>query len=1025
MNRSASRGHLESKKRFVLAVLLLSAPLLATAEVRYVAPAGGDVSPYTNWLTAATTIQAAVDASIAGDFIWVTDGVYRVGARVTPGGSLSNRVVITNDITLQSVNGPSVTAIEGAGPLGSNAVRCVFMTAGRLEGFTLTNGFTRTTGNQSLNCTGGGLHATNALIVNCRLEGNRAGHGGGGVRGGSLTNCVVAGNSASNYGGGAYFCGLGACLLSGNEALYGGGASDSALSRCVLSNNLARGTGTGGAAYLGVLSNCTVVGNTAYHGGGAHGGTLYDCTVTHNSASNLGGGLLSCTAFNCTLAGNSAGGGGGAREGTLNNCVIHGNSATGEGGGLDNSTALNCTITDNAAGSAGGGSTLSSLRNCIVYHNRASLYPNTYYGYSYQCCILPHTLNDFGSLAVDPMLLSFSHIASNSPCVAAGTLNTGVRFDVDGEPWGNPPSIGCDEPGPASATGALVVAVRPETTQAVVGATVRLVGETTGVPGAVDWQFGDGQAATHSAFVAHAWTTAGTYQVVFTARNADYPSGVTSSVSIRILDADQTATFVSTNAPHPGAPYNAWTNAAHTLQEAVDAQVYFGGRVWVTNGLYAEGGRTTPGGVSLNRLVITNPVRVASVNGPSVTTIVGQQAADPTSNVRCVFMSAGRLEGFSLVGGATPAASSQKDLDLCGGGVNAPGGILSNCVIAGNQCWEEGGGANFGTYYNCVFSGNVARSFSGAVDWGVLFDCTVVSNRVTSTGTFGGGGIGGGSAYRCRLTGNAAAQVAGAYFAALVNCVVETSLNASGGPGAGVGRSHLWNCTVVSNGIGVMFGTHWENTIAYHNNANYSGSATPFQCCTWPHPGGVGNITNAPLFLDAAAGNYRLQYLSPCIDTGLNGLWTTGTTDLDGQLRVVGGTVDLGAYEMPADSDGDGLSEPWEQHYAGGLTNLFAGGDWDGDGSLDEQEMRAGTDPADAASVLRLVAADVQPDGAGVIVQWASEPGRVYALRGAPYAVAGLPGVLQSNLAAVAPVNVFTAAALDAVQFFRVELQVP
>ena len=1028
MNTATRRSGRGYRALLLGMVLLPGLRLSAAAETRYVSLAGSHAAPYTNWLTAATTIQAAVDASVAGDFIWVTDGVYRVGARVTPGGSLSNRIVITNDITLQSVNGRDFTVIEGVGPLGSNAVRCVYMSAGRLEGFTLTNGFTRTTGDLSRDRSGGGLHATNALVVNCRLAGNSAAYAGGGCRGGAMTDCMISGNAASNFGGGAYLCALAGCVLSGNEALYGGGASDSALSLCVLSNNLVRGAGTGGAAYLGSLSNCTAVGNAAYHGGGAHGSTLYDCTITRNSASNLGGGLLSCTAFNCTLSGNTAGGGGGAREGTLNNCVIHGNSATGDGGGLDNSTALNCTVTDNSAGNAGGGSaSCVSLRNCIVYHNRAPLFPNAYQGNSYECCIWPHTLNDFGSLATDPLLLSFSHLASNSPCVAAGTLNTGVRFDVDGEPWGNPPSIGCDEPDPATATGSLAVVVRLETTQVVAGAAVRLVGEVTGVPAAVDWQFGDGQTLVDSAFAAHVWATAGTFQITFTARNATHPTGVLAFASIAVVGEAETATYVSTNSPHPAPPYNDWTNAARTIQEAVDAQHFFGGRVWVSDGNYADGVRVTPGGVSLNRLVVTNPVRIASVNGPSAAFILGQQAADPTNNVRCVFMRAGRLEGFSLVGGDTLAASAQYDLDLCGGGVNAPGGTLSNCVIAGNQCWRDGGGANFGLYYNCLFSGNLARTISGGVDWGVLFDCAIVSNRVGAGGMYGGG-MGGGTAYRCRLTGNSAAQVGGAYFAALINCIVENSFNASGVPGAGAGRSHLWNCTIVSNGVGVMMGTWWENTIAYHNNVNFSGSASPFHCCTWPAPPppGVGNITNAPLFIDAAAGNFRLQYLSPCIDAGMNGLWTVGASDLDDNPRVVGAAADIGAYEQPTDSDGDGLSDPWEQHYAGGLTNLIAGGDFDGDGLPDEDEQRAGTNPLDATSNLRLVAVDPNPAGAGVVVTWAGVEGRAYAVRSSTNAAERVPEIVQTNLAGVSPLNVYTdGVPTDAVRLYGVELQYP
>ena len=51
-----------------------------------------------------------------------------------------------------------------------------------------------------------------------------------------------------------------------------------------------------------------------------------------------------------------------------------------------------------------------------------------------------------------------------------------------------------------------------------------------------------------------------------------------------------------------------------------------------------------------------------------------------------------------------------------------------------------------------------------------------------------------------------------------------------------------------------------------------------------------------PQFVDAAAGNYRLQATSPCLDAGNNAV-VSGTTDLDGNPRIAFGGVDLGAYE--------------------------------------------------------------------------------------------------------------------------------
>ena len=61
-----------------------------------------------------------------------------------------------------------------------------------------------------------------------------------------------------------------------------------------------------------------------------------------------------------------------------------------------------------------------------------------------------------------------------------------------------------------------------------------------------------------------------------------------------------------------------------------------------------------------------------------------------------------------------------------------------------------------------------------------------------------------------------------------------------------------------------------------------------------------GNITNDPLFQDAAGGDYRLTPNSPCVNTGTNGSWTISLpTDRDGRRRVdfFSGKVDMGCYE--------------------------------------------------------------------------------------------------------------------------------
>ncbi len=284
----------------------------------------------------------------------------------------------------------------------------------------------------------------------------------------------------------------------------------------------------------------------------------------------------------------------------------------------------------------------------------------------------------------------------------------------------------------------------------------------------------------------------------------------------------------------------------------------------------------------------------------------------------------------------------------CAGGVYVHGGILKDSFVYNNRAnWAAGGYCKRSTYSgmagfvnNCVFAENYAVNGNcGGLSveaGGFVFDSLFEANQA-----WRGGGIGiwrGGFVDNCTIVGNIASN-----------------------KGGGV---YLWDS-----------GDALRNTIIYSNvaptDSNYSveslytfGCTSSFSyCCTTPDPaylGGMGNITNAPLFIDASEGNYRLRYDSPCRDSGTNMAAMFEANDLDGKPRVVNQTVDMGAYEFHAfsvfnDYDRNGKSDltlydtnsgnwyikgvsgevlAWEQQWGGkGLQPIT--GDYDGDSRSD------------------------------------------------------------------------------------------
>lgn len=493
--------------------------------------------------------------------------------------------------------------------------------------------------------------------------------------------------------------------------------------------------------------------------------------------------------------------------------------------------------------------------------------------------------------------------------------------------------------------------------------------------------------------------------------------------------------YVDVNSTNPTPPYINWATAATVIQDAVDVAVA-GDEVLVANGVYATGGRAVFGTMT-NRVAVDKPLTVRSVNGPVATLIKGYQVPGTVlgdNAIRCVYLTNGAsITGFTLTNGATQTVQILlSNPAVMGGGIWCEAGaVVSNCVVTGNVAFLGGGGAYGGTFHDCTLSGNrVAQTYGwggGGVLSGTLYRCTLTGN----SSVMDGGGASQSTLTDCNLTGNSAAEDGGgAVGSTLVNCLVRSNSAYFGGgveactltscflignsavegggaafcwsvslqslnncvlvsnvashAGGGARYSTLNNCTVIGNSA-IQYGggvdssgaqTTLNNCIVYYNSAptgsNYAGVSLN-NSCTSPLPGGTGNFTNAPVLVNRTGGNLRLQSVSPCINAGRNAHAPEGP-DLDGKPRIVGGTVDVGAYEFQTPASV--ISYAWLQQYGLPIDGSADFTDSDGEGMNNWQEWRADTVPTNALSALKM--SSPAASTSGVELSWTSVNTRSY-----------------------------------------------
>ncbi len=245
-----------------------------------------------------------------------------------------------------------------------------------------------------------------------------------------------------------------------------------------------------------------------------------------------------------------------------------------------------------------------------------------------------------------------------------------------------------------------------------------------------------------------------------------------------------------------------------------------------------------------------------------------------------------------------------------GGGANVSGTLvrLTGNTFAGNSASLHGGGVLCSGVV--TLSGNTFKLNTAPTGGGLYAECSTVqllNNLFVNNSQTALSSKGGGVWVR----------------AAAVDIINNTiTANTAAGSGGGVAfqvdglsevlhvyNNILWGNTANANGGDVhLIGTGLRKEFVNNNASELTGVWDLF----------TGNLDLAPAFADPVNADYHLTAASPCVNAGTNGAPELPATDLDGDPRIAGGTVDMGAYEFsntdyhPADANRNWILEAGE-----------------------------------------------------------------------------------------------------------------
>jgi len=262
-------------------------------------------------------------------------------------------------------------------------------------------------------------------------------------------------------------------------------------------------------------------------------------------------------------------------------------------------------------------------------------------------------------------------------------------------------------------------------------------------------------------------------------------------------------------------------------------------------------------------------------------------------------------------------------------GFNFHGGEDVNSILKGfiiTDGYGRSGGAiscydSSPKIIDCILTGNPAASRYGAISCSSgshpeIIDCNIIGNQCSGIYCSSSNALITG----CKISGNSTGSSGGGIYCewsnpTVTNCIISGNIANSYGGGIfcdNYSNLTATNCTITGNsassyyGGGIYCGSYYSSSKISHcifwNNVAQSGpeiygstdvTYSDIQGGCW----GQGNINADPLL----APDGHLQTGSPCIDAGNpDFLPELGQVDIDGQPRIMGGRVDIGADEVAA-----------------------------------------------------------------------------------------------------------------------------